>query len=142
MYGTDKKVSMATNRKQNSTYSSNQMVQPNYCPILSALHFISGRWKIGIIWHIDQGYNRFGLLKKVLGQVTEKMLTQQLRELEEDGFLNRKVFAEVPLRVEYSLTPLSKSLIPVLNVLNNWGEENKMPKKYATKLKKLVPIEI
>lgn len=133
---------MATNRKKNSTYSTNQIVQPNYCPILSALHFISGRWKIGIIWHINKGQNRFGLLKKALGDVTEKMLTQQLRELEGDGFLDRKVFAEVPLRVEYSLTPFGKSLIPVLVMVNKWGEQNKMPKKYESKLASLISHKI
>lgn len=127
-------------RKRNSTYSANQFVQTNYCPILSALYFISGRWKIGILWHISKGHNRFGLLKKALGNVTEKMLTQQLRELEQDGFLKRKVFAEIPLRVEYSLTQLGKSLIPVLAVINTWGEENRMPKKYAGKLKALVAV--
>lgn len=125
-------------RKASSTYTTNQISQPNYCPIYSSLHFISGRWKIGIIWHINKGENRFGLLKKTIGKVTDKMLTQQLRELEEDGFLSRKVFAEVPLRVEYSLTPFGNSLIPVLTALNNWGEKNKMPKKYAAKLEKLV----
>lgn len=94
------------------------------CPITSSLILINGRWKLIILWQIKGGAIRFGELRRAIPLITEKMLTDQLRELEHDGFLERIVFAQVPPRVEYSLTPLGLSLIPILEQLSAWGEEN------------------
>lgn len=107
-----------------------------HCPVLSSLHFIGGRWKINLLWNINQGINRFGLMKSAITGISEKMLTTQLRELEADGFITREVFAEVPLRVEYELTDLGKTLIPILNQLFEWGTSHRITEKYAEKRKR------
>jgi DNA-binding HxlR family transcriptional regulator len=95
---------------------------PNACPTEAALAVIGGRWKVPILWNLFGGTCRFGELSRRLGSVTQKMLTQQLRELERDGLVNRKVFPEVPPRVEYSVTSLGRSLEPVVSSLSAWGE--------------------
>jgi DNA-binding HxlR family transcriptional regulator len=95
---------------------------PAHCPTEATLAVIGGRWKVPILWHLFEGTRRFGELSRALPTTTQKMLTQQLRELEADGLVLRKVYAEVPPRVEYSLTPLGKSLRPVLTALTAWGE--------------------
>lgn len=95
------------------------------CPMLFAVQQINGRWKILILWYISLGANRFGKLKQVLPNITTKMLSQQLRELETDEFLTRTVFAEVPPRVEYELTAKAKSLVPILKDLKDWGQKQK-----------------
>lgn len=92
------------------------------CPLNAAITVIGGKWKIPILYSLREGVMRFGELKKNLPKVTQKMLTQQLRELERDGLLARKVYAEVPPKVEYSLTPLAKELEPILDSLCNWGQ--------------------
>jgi len=92
------------------------------CPTEAALAVIGGRWKVPILWHLRRGTLRFGELSRLLGAVTQKMLTQQLRELERDGIVHRRVFPEVPPRVEYSLTDFGTSLSPLLDALSAWGE--------------------
>lgn len=91
------------------------------CPTEAALAVIGGRWKVPILWNLIQGTLRFGELSRTLPSATQKMLTQQLRELERDGLVHRKVYAEIPPKVEYSLTPLGRSLEPVLASLTQWG---------------------
>ena len=93
------------------------------CPMLDAMEVLGGKWKILIIYYLSSGTLRFGELRKELPGITQKMLTQQLRELERDGLVNRKVYAEVPPRVEYSLTELAKALYPVFEGLQQWGLE-------------------
>lgn len=93
------------------------------CPIYATLDKIGGKWKVAILWHLTGQTLRFGELKRLSVGVTQKMLTQQLRELERDGLIHRQVYAEVPPRVEYSLTPLGRSLIPILKSLYDWGED-------------------
>jgi len=88
-----------------------------------SLDIIGGKWKIPIIWRLKDDPKRYGELKKSLSGVTHKMLTQQLRELEQDEILSRKVYSEIPPKVEYSLTLLGKSVIPVIDMLREWGEE-------------------
>lgn len=99
------------------------MDNPLKCPMLKAINVIGGRWK-PIILHIlaEEKVQRFGELRKKIPVVTQKMLTQQLRELETDGLIKRHVFAQVPPKVEYSLTPKAKDLVPILNNLYDWGE--------------------
>jgi DNA-binding HxlR family transcriptional regulator len=92
-------------------------------PVELSLSIIGGKWKIPIIWKLKDNSKRYGELRKSLPKITHKMLTQQLRELEEDEILTRKVYPEVPPKVEYSLTLLGKSVIPVIDMLREWGEE-------------------
>lgn len=95
---------------------------PRECPTEATLAVIGGRWKVPILWHLRYETRRFGELSRKLPGITQKMLTTQLRELERDGIVRRKVYAEVPPRVEYSLTPLGDSLGPLLDALSSWGE--------------------
>ncbi len=96
-----------------------------HCFITETMNLIGGKWKPFILWLLyEEGVVRFGEMKKRIPTVTQKMLTQQLREMEQDRFIVRKVYAEVPPKVEYSLTDLGKSLKPVLDALSNWGESN------------------
>ena len=98
------------------------------CPVETTLMLIGDKWKVLILRDLMPGTKRFGELKKSIGNVSQKVLTAQLRELrdmEEKGLVNRKVYAEVPPRVEYSLTELGKSLKPILDAMWNWGKEYK-----------------
>ena len=95
------------------------------CPVETTLTLISDKWKVLILRDLLQGTKRFGELKKSIGHVTQKVLTAQLREMEASGLLTRKVYAEVPPRVEYSLTELGKSLKPILDSMRAWGEAYK-----------------
>ena len=95
------------------------------CPVETTLTLISDKWKVLIIRDLLSGTKRFGELKKSIGSVSQKVLTSQLRQMEESGLLIRTVFPEVPPRVEYTLTELGHSLKPVLDAMCNWGEEYK-----------------
>ena len=92
------------------------------CPVETTLMLIGDKWKVLILRDLMPGTKRFGELKKSVGNVSQKVLTAQLRDMEENGLVNRKVYAEVPPRVEYSLTELGKSLKPILDAMWNWGE--------------------
>lgn len=92
------------------------------CPVETTLTLISSKWKVLILRDLMMGTRRFGELKKSLGQVSQKVLTAQLREMEEDGLLTRTVYPEVPPRVEYTLTDLGYSLKPILDAMWVWGE--------------------
>ena len=96
----------------------------NQCPAEFTLAMIGGRWKIPIIFHLLGGRKRFTELAHALTGVTQKMLTQQLREMERNGLVERKVFAQVPPKVEYSLSELGMSLRPVVDAMCQWGERN------------------
>jgi DNA-binding HxlR family transcriptional regulator len=93
-------------------------------PIANSLWLISGKWKIYIIYNLRRGPIRFGELKRILSPITQQMLTKQLREMERDQLIDRKVFEVIPPKVEYSLTPFGKSLNPVLDSWCKWGTEN------------------
>lgn len=95
------------------------------CPVETTLMLIGDKWKVLILRDLLSSTKRFGELKKSLGSVSQKVLTAQLRDMEESGLVNRKVYAEVPPRVEYSLTQLGQSLKPILDAMQNWGEEYK-----------------
>ena len=92
------------------------------CPVETTLMLIGDKWKVLILRDLMPGTKRFGELKKSVGNVSQKVLTAQLRDMEEKGLVNRKVYAEVPPRVGYSLTELGKSLKPILDAMWNWGE--------------------
>nr|WP_144363249.1 helix-turn-helix domain-containing protein [Lacrimispora amygdalina] len=95
------------------------------CPVETTLTLIGDKWKVLILRDLMPGTKRFGELKKSVGNVSQKVLTAQLRAMEESGLVNRKVYAEVPPRVEYSLTELGKSLKPILDSMRAWGEAYK-----------------
>lgn len=92
------------------------------CPVETTLMLIGDKWKVLILRDLLTGTKRFGELKKSIGGISQKVLTAQLRDMEESGLVNRKVYAEVPPRVEYSLTELGQSLKPILDSMWNWGE--------------------
>lgn len=97
---------------------------PISCPMVSAINVIGGKWKPIILHMLSDGTMRFGEIKKNIPPISQKMLTQQLRELEADGIVRRKVYAEVPPKVEYSLTDLGTTLKPILQGLYAWGQKN------------------
>jgi DNA-binding HxlR family transcriptional regulator len=109
------------------------------CPIGQAISLIGGKWKLPILYNLHDRTLRFSELKKALPGVTQKMLTQQLRELESDGLIARKVYAQVPPRVEYSITPITRKLAPILASLCGWGTEWRKTRKTSEggKIKKL-----
>lgn len=97
------------------------MDKTNYCPVESTLELIGGKYKALILWHLSENTLRFSELRKAISNATAKMLTQQLRELEAQKLIHREVFPVIPPRVEYSLTELGKSLLPILVAMRDWG---------------------
>lgn len=95
------------------------------CPVETTLTLISDKWKVLILRDLMPGTKRFGELKKSVGNVSQKVLTSQLREMEQSGLLIRTVYPEVPPRVEYTLTDLGRSLKPILDAMQSWGEAYK-----------------
>jgi DNA-binding HxlR family transcriptional regulator len=94
------------------------------CEVETTLRVIGGRWKVLIIRELMQGVKRFGELQRALHGITQKMLTEQLRELEEDGIVHREVYPQIPPKVEYSLTPLGETLKPILYAMHEWGAKH------------------
>ena len=94
---------------------------PTSCPAEITLQVIGGRWKVGILWFLFQETKRFSDLLRSITGITQKVLTQQLRELERDRIVQRKVYPEVPPKVEYSLTALGRSLKPIVDAIHIWG---------------------
>ena len=92
------------------------------CPVETTLMLIGNKWKVLILRDLLPGTKRFGELKRSVGSISQKVLTAQLRDMEGSGLVNRKVYAEVPPRVEYSLTELGQSLKPILDSMGRWGE--------------------
>jgi len=97
------------------------MQQTDRCPVAATLELIGGKYKALILWHLSDGKLRFTELHKLIQGATPKMLTQQLRELESQQLIHREVFPIIPPKVEYSLTDLGKSLIPILVAMRDWG---------------------
>ncbi|MDQ0115848.1 winged helix-turn-helix transcriptional regulator [Paenibacillus harenae] len=93
------------------------------CPVFTAQSLIGGKWKVYILWMLHDGAKRFSEINRSLPHVTQSMLTNTLRDLEKDGLVHREVYREVPPRVEYSLTPIARKLIPSLEQLVEWGIE-------------------
>jgi DNA-binding HxlR family transcriptional regulator len=91
------------------------------CEVEITLEVIGGRWKVLIIRELMGSVKRFGELQRALPGITQKMLTQQLREMEDDGIIHREVYPQIPPKVEYSLTPLGESLQPILNAMHEWA---------------------
>lgn len=103
--------------------------QPELCRVEDALGILVGKWKPIILLHLLQsGTNRFSELKRSLPGITQKMLTQQLRELEDEDIISRKVYPQVPPKVEYSITEYGKSLEPILDAMHEWGTKHTLHK--------------
>jgi DNA-binding HxlR family transcriptional regulator len=101
------------------------------CPIEALMDAVGGKWKPVILYHLMGGTRRFGELRRLVPGVSQRMLTQHLRELEADGIVHREVYREVPPKVEYSLTGLGRTLEPVLLKMNEWAEEHMVGRRPA-----------
>ena len=97
------------------------MKETKECPVEYALEVIGGKWKCVILWHVRNRVRRFGELRRLIPGATQKMLTTQLRELERDGLVSRKIYPEIPPKVEYSMTAYGNTLSPMLDVMCKWG---------------------
>ena len=100
-------------------------MDPFNCPVTVTTHIIGGKWKPSILYYLQGHVRRFSELQRLLSGPTKKMLTQQLRELERDEVIHRKVYAQVPPRVEYSLTKHGESLRPILRLMSAWGKKHR-----------------
>ena len=98
--------------------------QIEVCPVTQAQDIIAGKWKIIILWHLSKQTRRFNELQRLLPKISKGILTRQLRELEEDQMVHREVYKEVPPKVEYSLTPLGQSFIPILDSMGEWSKKH------------------
>ena len=126
-YSTYLKVTIIDNKPLMSSKKISQaeknLCQLSRCPVITTLSVIGGKWKPAILWELTNAdMLRFGELRKLIPEITQKMLTQQLRELEADHIVLRKVYAEVPPRVEYSLTDYGRTLTPLLSEMATWGQ--------------------
>ena len=115
--------------KHNESTSQSTVPTLPACPVETTLTLISDKWKVLILRDLLTGTKRFGELRKSIGTVSQKVLTSQLRQMEASGLLTRKVYAEVPPRVEYTLTELGYSLKPIMDAMWAWGENYK--KQYS-----------
>lgn len=117
-------------------FKSNDMIA-RCMPMSNLQAVLSGKWKLLILWYIAfYTMQRFGELIRRLDGITRSTLTKQLRELENDGFIHREIYKEIPPRVEYTLTDLGRSFIPVLNQMVTWSEKNLCPPDYVSPLNK------
>ena len=95
----------------------------SYCPVVNTLDIIGGKWKVLILYYLNEETRRFNELQRLLAGITQRMLTLQLRELENDGIVHREVYPQVPPKVEYSLTEFGRTLMPVIEAMHRWGEQ-------------------
>jgi DNA-binding HxlR family transcriptional regulator len=94
------------------------------CPVTATMELIGGKWKILILHLINNDINRFGKMNMMLKDISKQMLTTQLRELENDGLIERQIYAEIPPRVEYFLSDRGRSLMPIIETMKDWGNEH------------------
>ncbi len=102
------------------------MLTPSPCPVTTTLSVIGGKWKPIILYAIKEETKRFSQIKKLIPVISQKMLTQQLRELEEDGVIHREVYPVVPPKVEYTLTGYGRTLMPIMDAMAAWGQRHKI----------------
>lgn len=112
---------MAHNKTSNTGTTTEQYT--TFCPVNTTLSVIGGKWKVLILYHLAEQTQRFNELRRLLPEITQRMLTLQLRELEEDGLIHREVYPVVPPKVEYSLTDFGRTLLPVIGSMHQWGVE-------------------
>ncbi len=115
----------------------NEHLEEANCPVTATVSIIGGKWKPPILSRLAEGVRRFGELQRLVPHITKKMLTQQLRELEQDGIIVRKVYHQVPPKVEYSLSEYGESLRPVLKAMEAWGIEHRL--KYGEERETTIP---
>jgi DNA-binding HxlR family transcriptional regulator len=126
-------------RKKNSTYSRNEKSIIE-CDLTYAINKIGGRWKLQLLSSLENKKRRFSELKKEFSFITERMLTLQLRALEQDGLVKRTVYAEVPPRTEYELTEMAVALAPLLKQLSDWGNKHRSVTK--NEMAELIPASL
>lgn len=111
-----------------------------HCEMDVAMHYVGGKWKTVVLWYLIEGKKRFHELKRSIPNITEKMLSIQLKSLEEDGIIKKEVFnSKPPLRVEYSLTDFGRTLVPLLEYLVTWGRFVVKEKSYTIHVDKISP---
>ncbi len=116
-------IILDTNREYQVVKEKTTLAESRYsCPVEATMDVIGGKWKLLIIHHLLEGTKRFNELQKAIPAVTQRMLTSKLRELERDGIVHRKVYAEVPPKVEYSMTEFGRTVEPMLWVMHDWGK--------------------
>jgi DNA-binding HxlR family transcriptional regulator len=119
-------------RKPTSTNARNEAELVARCPLAAALRLVGGRWKLMLLWYVEHGVARYGRLRETIPHITDKMLYQQLRELERDGLLSRaRGGAAGPRAVTYELTALGHSLVPLLAELARWSEAHRVGERLA-----------
>jgi DNA-binding HxlR family transcriptional regulator len=106
------------------TRRKNKDFNPHNCGVTHFLNRVGGKWKVLVIYGISNDVNRFSSLQRMIPDINKQMLVNQLRELEEDGIIDRIIYAEVPLRVEYKLTTYGQSMMSVIEVIQKWGEKD------------------
>lgn len=104
-------------------YKFRMLNQEFHCALDITMHYIGGKWKAVVLWYLRKEKKRFGELKALIPDITDKMLSIQLKALEEDGIISRTVYPEVPPRVEYAFTEEGKTLIPVVEAIARWGRD-------------------
>lgn len=110
---------------KNKDLNENKVCTENEdCPVTNAMDVIGGKWKVIILYHLRDNTLRFGELRKRIPKITQKMLTQQLRELESNHLVERKIYAEVPPRVEYTSTYIAEELRPIMDMLCDWSKKH------------------
>ncbi|WP_421795020.1 winged helix-turn-helix transcriptional regulator [Haliscomenobacter sp.] len=123
-------------RKETSTNFINEQSITDDCPIAATLKVIGGRWKLIILWNLREQPLRYKALQRSIPHISEKMLTQQLSVLVEDGWVLKKDYGEIPPRTEYSLSKLGASFIPILDHIYSWGVENDIIEKVKLGIQK------
>jgi len=103
------------------------------CPVEYTLGLIGGKWKGVLLYHLIDGEKRFNEFRRICPSITQRMLTLQLRELEADGLVHREVYHQVPPKVEYSLTPFGRTLVPIIQAMKEWGDEHRGTAQSACK---------
>lgn len=114
-------------RMQNKRKNKN--FNPNNCPVTHCINLIGGKWKPVIIHLIRKDCNRFSMLQRAIPDISKQMLVNQLREMEDDGLLERIIYAEIPPRVEYKMTEYGKTLIPIIDAMSVWGLQHQKRNK-------------
>lgn len=107
---------------------------PNNCPVTFCLNIIGGKWKPVIIHLLRKECNRYSMLQKAIPDISKQTLTNQLRELETDGVINRIIYPEIPPRVVYTMTPFGNSLLPVIDLMESWGLEHMANSPHADRI--------
>jgi len=109
---------------ENTVVRKTKDFTPGNCPVVYCMNIIGGKWKPSIIHMIRTGRNRYSILLKNITEISKQSLTNQLRELETDGIIERIIFPEIPPRVEYKITPYGSSILPIIDTMYKWGKQN------------------